>query len=294
MKKMTKYSGTGVAMVTPFLENKSVDYNGLKDLINHCIQGGVEFLVSLGTTGESATLLAEEKQKVISSTIEYINGRVPLIVGMGSNNTTQLISDIKAQDFKGIDGILSVSPYYNKPTQNGIYEHYKAISQACPVDIILYNVPGRTSSNMSSETTLRLANDFNNIVAIKEASGDMEQCMEIIKNKPSDFQVISGDDLLTMPYISAGMDGVISVIANAYPKTFSNLVRDAINGDYLNARIKQYKLLKMMQLLFADGNPGGVKVILQKLGICKNELRLPLIPVNNEIQKALLEENNKL
>jgi 4-hydroxy-tetrahydrodipicolinate synthase len=294
MKKMTKYSGTGVAMVTPFLENKSVDYNGLKDLINHCIQGGVEFLVSLGTTGESATLLAEEKQKVISSTIEYINGRVPLIVGMGSNNTTQLISDIKAQDFKGVDGILSVSPYYNKPTQNGIYEHYKAISQACPVDIILYNVPGRTSSNMSSETTLRLANDFNNIVAIKEASGDMEQCMEIIKHKPSDFQVISGDDLLTMPYISAGMDGVISVIANAYPKTFSNLVRDAINGDYLNARIKQYKLLKMMQLLFADGNPGGVKVILQKLGICENELRLPLIPVNNEIQKALLEENNKL
>ena len=289
-----KFTGTGVAMVTPFNTDSSLDLDGLTRLINSCIDGGVEYLVSLGTTGESATLNKEEKEKVIQHTIETINGRVPLVIGLGSNNTADLISSIEAQNFDKVDAILSVSPYYNKPTQEGIYQHYKAIAETCPVDIILYNVPGRTSSNISTETTIRLANDFDNIVAIKEASGDMEQCMDIIRKKPDGFQVISGDDLLALPYLACGMDGVISVIANAYPKHFSDMIRCSLDHNFKSGADLHYRLMDLMQLLFADGNPGGVKVVLEKNGICKNSLRLPLVPVNNSIKHKLIEADKRL
>ena len=291
---MSRFRGTGVALVTPFNTDKSVDYPSLTTLINHCIDGGVEFLVSLGTTGESVTLNAQEKQAVIKHTKECIKGRVPLVVGMGGNNTEALITEIKAQNFEGIDAILSVSPYYSKPTQAGIYGHFAAIAQACPVDIILYNVPGRTSSNMTSKTTVQLAKDFENIVAVKEASGDLEQCMEIVANKPNGFNVLSGDDLLAMPQMCVGMDGVISVIANAYPKAFSDMVRYGLNGENENARNLHYKLMPMIQWLFADGNPGGVKCVLHKLDICNNELRLPLVKVNDDVKAALYETADAL
>ena len=289
-----KFTGTGVAMVTPFNSDRSVDYESLTRLINSCIDGGVEYLVSLGTTGESATLNKSEKDSVIQHTIDIIDGRVPLVIGLGSNNTADLINSIKTQNFDKIDAILSVSPYYNKPTQEGIYQHYKAIAEACPVDIILYNVPGRTSSNITAETTLRLAYDFDNVVAIKEASGDMEQCMDIIRKKPAGFQVISGDDLLALPYLACGMDGVISVIANAYPKHFSDMIRAGLEDDFKTSNELHYKLMDLMQLLFADGNPGGVKVVLEKNDICKNTLRLPLVPVNDLIKQKLIEADTKL
>ena len=289
-----KFTGTGVAMVTPFNTDRSVDYESLTRLINSCIDGGVEYLVSLGTTGESATLNKSEKDSVIQHTIDIIDGRVPLVIGLGSNNTADLINSIKTQNFDKIDAILSVSPYYNKPTQEGIYQHYKAIAEACPVDIILYNVPGRTSSNITAETTLRLAYDFDNVVAIKEASGDMEQCMDIIRKKPAGFQVISGDDLLALPYLACGMDGVISVIANAYPKHFSDMIRAGLEDDFKTSNELHYKLMDLMQLLFADGNPGGVKVVLEKNDICKNTLRLPLVPVNDLIKQKLIEADTKL
>ena len=289
-----KFTGTGVAMVTPFNTDGSVDFDGLSRLINSCIDGGVEYLVSLGTTGESATLNNHEKERVIQHTIEVIDGRVPLVIGLGSNNTADLISSIKAQNFDKVDAILSVSPYYNKPTQEGIYQHYRAVAEACPVDIILYNVPGRTSSNITAETTLRLANDFDNVVAIKEASGDMEQCMDIIRKKPAGFQVISGDDLLALPYLACGMDGVISVIANAYPKHFSDMIRAGLEHNFKAGSELHYRLMDLMQLLFADGNPGGVKVVLEKNGICENTLRLPLVPVNDEIKQKLIEADSKL
>ena len=289
-----KFTGTGVAMVTPFNLDGSLDLDGLTRLINSCIDGGVEYLVSLGTTGESATLNKEEKDRVVEHTIETINGRVPLVVGLGSNNTADLISSLKSQSFDKIDAILSVSPYYNKPTQEGIYQHYKAVAEACPVDIILYNVPGRTSSNISADTTLRLANDFDNIVAIKEASGDMEQCMDIIRKKPNGFQVISGDDLLALPYLACGMNGVISVIANAYPRHFSDMVRHGLEHNFKSGTDLHYRLMDLMQLLFADGNPGGVKVVLEKNGICKNTLRLPLVPVNDIIKQKLIAADERL
>ncbi len=286
--KTNKISGTGVALVNPFSKNQSVDYKSLSKLVNHVIKGGVEYLVVLGTTGESVTLNKEEKQKIVAHVIETVNKRVPVVLGLGGNNTLEIVESLKkTSDFKSIDAILSVSPYYNKPNQRGIYEHYKAISQASPLPIILYNVPGRTSSNITAETILRLANDFKNIVAIKEASGNMEQCMKIIKHKPADFLVISGDDNLTLPLLACGAEGVISVVANAFPKDFSEMTRQMRKGNVEKARELHYKLTDITEQLFADGNPAGIKAALDILGICKDYLRLPLVNVNSETQKTL-------
>ena len=286
----SKLTGTGVAIVTPFNKDGSVDYKSLRKLVNHIINGGVEYVVVLGTTGESVTLSKEEKQKVVAEVISSVNNRVPVVLGLGGNNTQEIVDNFKkTSDLKNIDAVLSVSPYYNKPNQRGIYEHYKAISKASNLPIILYNVPGRTSSNISAETTLRLANDFKNIVAIKEASGNLEQCMKIIKHKPKNFLVISGDDSLTLPMIACGADGVISVVANAFPKDFSEMVRQISKGNVKEAQRLHYKLTDITEQLFADGNPAGIKAALEILGICKAHLRLPLVNVNKETQNKLEE-----
>lgn len=291
---MSKFKGTGAAIVTPFKKDKSIDFDALERLINHGINGGLNFIVSLGTTGESATLSYEERKEVVVFTKKIIDGRIPLVVGIGGNNTNTVVNTIKSGDFTDVDAILSVSPYYNKPSQEGIYQHYKAVAEACPVDIILYNVPGRTSSNMSPETILRLANDFDNIIAVKEASGDLAQNMDIIQNKPNGFLVLSGDDNLVMPQIAAGMDGVISVAAQSQPKLFSDMVNAGLKDDIQTSRTKHYQLLDFMNAIFLDGNPGGIKVALNEQGILENELRLPLVPVNKEAEKTVRTIVNKL
>jgi 4-hydroxy-tetrahydrodipicolinate synthase len=243
----------------------------------------------LGTTGESAVLTKDEKSAVINHVVDTVEGRVPLVLGIGGNNTQEVVDTIKHTNLKPFSAILSVSPYYNKPSQEGIYQHYKMIAGVSPLPIILYNVPGRTMSNMTSETTLRLAHDFKNIIAIKEASGNVEQCMRIIKNKPKDFLVISGDDNLTLPLIAAGADGVISVIANAYPKDFSEMVRQALAGNLAHAQKLHYKTFEITEQLFADGNPGGVKIALELLKVCGSNVRLPLVKPNEKVQKRLKE-----
>lgn len=289
MAKYSKFVGTGVAIVTPFSKDGNVDFKGLTSLIEHLIKGKVEYLVVLGTTGESAVLTKDEKSAVINHVLDTVEGRVPLVLGIGGNNTQEVVDTIKHSNLKGFSAILSVSPYYNKPSQEGIYQHYKMIAGVSPLPIILYNVPGRTMSNMTSETTLRLANDFKNIIAIKEASGNVEQCMRIIKNKPKDFLVISGDDNLTLPLIAAGADGVISVIANAYPKDFSEMVRQALAGNIAQAQKLHYKTFEITEQLFADGNPGGVKIALELLKVCGSNVRLPLVKPNEKVQKRLKE-----
>ena len=278
----TELKGTGVAMVTPFNKDKSIDYKGLENLIEYLIDGGVEFLVSMGTTGESAVLSSQEKLDVVAYSKDKINGRLPFVVGIGGNNTTAVVAQIKATDFTGVDAILSVSPAYNKPTQEGIYQHFKAISEVCPVNIILYNVPGRTSSNMSAETTLRLANDFANIVSVKEASGDMEQIMQILKDKPVDFKVLSGDDALTLPLVLMGAEGVISVQAMAQPFEFSEMVRKGLAGDLVEARALHYPQLEIIDNLFVEGNPAGIKACLKIKGVCEEDVRLPLVSITRE------------
>jgi 4-hydroxy-tetrahydrodipicolinate synthase len=289
------FKGTGVAMVTPFNEDKTVDYIGLSHLIEYLIDGGVEFLVSMGTTGESAVLTNDEKQKIVAFTKNEINGRVPFVVGLGGNNTSNVVAQIKSTDFSGIDAILSVSPAYNKPTQEGIYQHFKAISEACPTNIILYNVPGRTSSNMSTNTTLSLANDFDNIIAIKEASGDIEQIMQILRDKPDNFKVLSGDDALTLPMIFMGAEGVISVQAMAQPKEFSEMVRQGLIGNIEKARALHYPQLEVIDHIFAEGNPAGVKACLKIKGICEEHVRLPLTSISrtryNQLKDLLTKRN---
>lgn len=285
MKKEIK--ATGVAMVTPFNQDYSIDYNGLSKLIEYLIDGGVEFLVSMGTTGESAVLSKEEKVDVVNFTKDKINGRVPFVVGIGGNNTAEIVSTIKSTDFTGIDAILSVSPAYNKPTQEGIYQHFKAIAEACPVDIILYNVPGRTSSNMEADTTVRLAHDFKNIIAVKEASGNMEQIMNILRDKPSEFKVLSGDDALTLPMIYMGAVGVISVQAMAQPFEFSEMVRQGIAGNIEKANQLHYPQLEVISHLFAEGNPAGVKACLKIKNVCEEFVRLPLVSISRERYKKL-------
>jgi len=289
MAKYSKFVGTGVAIVTPFSKDGNVDFKGLTSLIEHLIKGKVEYLVVLGTTGESAVLTKDEKSAVINHVVDTVEGRVPLVLGIGGNNTQEVVDTIKHSNLKGFSAILSVSPYYNKPSQEGIYQHYKMIAGVSPLPIILYNVPGRTMSNMTSETTLRLANDFKNIIAIKEASGNVEQCMRIIKNKPKDFLVISGDDNLTLPLIASGADGVISVLANAYPKDFSEMVRQALAGNIAQAQKLHYKTFEITEQLFADGNPGGVKIALELLKVCGSNVRLPLVKPNEKVQKRLKE-----
>ena len=291
----TDFKGTGVAMVTPVNQDKSIDYIGLSNLIEYLIDGGVEFLVSMGTTGESAVLTYDEKQKIISFTKNEINGRVPFVVGIGGNSTSNVVAQIKSTDFSRIDAILSVSPAYNKPTQEGIYQHFKAISEACPINIILYNVPGRTSSNMSANTTLSLANDFDNIIAIKEASGDIEQIMQILRDKPDSFKVLSGDDSLTLPMIFMGAEGVISVQAMAQPKEFSEMVRQGLFGNIEKARELHYPQLEVIDHLFAEGNPAGVKACLNIKGVCEEHVRLPLTCISrtryNQLKDLLINRN---
>ena len=287
MSIYTQLKGTGVAIITPFTKNGAVDFSGLTNVVNHIIKGKCEYIVVLGTTGETATLSTDEKMQVVEQIISVNKKRVPLVLGIGGNNTHEVIETIKMVDLSAFSAILSVSPYYNKPSQQGIYEHYKAIANSTKMPIILYNVPGRTASNISAETTLKLANDFKNIVAIKEASGNMEQCMSIIKNKPKNFLVISGDDNLTLPLLACGADGVISVLANAYPKDFSEMVRCGLKGDFAAARKLHYKTFEITNQLFADGNPGGVKRALELMKICGPDVRLPLVKPNEAVQQKL-------
>ncbi len=282
--------GTGVAIITPFSKDGSVDFKSLENLVEHIIKGKVEYIVALGTTGETVTLTKEEKAEILQLVIKVTNGRVPIVLGIGGNNTAELVHTIEKTDFTGIHTILSVSPYYNRPNQEGLYLHYKAIAQASPVPIMLYNIPGRTGSNMTDETTLRLANDFENITGIKEASGSLQQMMNIIKNRPKGFQVISGDDAITLPLVACGGDGIISVVANAYPKDFSEMVRLTLSGNYEEARKLHYKFLTIIGLLFADGNPGGIKAVLEMMGICPADVRLPLASINKKVHAALAEE----
>lgn len=285
-----QFKGTGVAIVTPFHDSGNIDFGSFEKLLEHVITGGVNYLVALGTTGESATLSRDEKNAVIDFAIEIIHHRVPLVVGIGGNNTQEVINTIRSTSFDNIDAILSVSPYYNKPQQKGIYNHYKAIATASPVPVILYNVPGRTSSNMSIDTTLKLAQDMKNIIGIKEASGNLLQVMEIIHRKPQDFLVISGDDALTLPMLACGADGVISVVANAFPGPFSEMVNLGLKGKFGKAKAIHYSLLETMNALFMDGSPSGIKSALEILDICKNNVRLPLVKVGKTTQ-ALLEQH---
>jgi 4-hydroxy-tetrahydrodipicolinate synthase len=283
----SKFTGLGVAMITPFKTDFSVDFEALSNLTNYLIEGGVHFLVVLGTTGETATLTKDEKLAVYNTVKAAAAGRVPLVAGIGGNNTMEVLEHIKAFDFTGWDGILSVSPYYNKPNQEGIYLHYKAIAEAAPRPVIIYNVPGRTGSNMTAATQLRIAN-LPNIVATKEASGNFSQVMDIINNRPADLLVLSGDDALTYPFMALGMEGVISVIGNAYPKEFSSMVNHCLQGNWNEAKALHYKLLALMETIFDDGSPGGIKVILNKMGLCENVVRLPLANVNPTTQSKLL------
>lgn len=278
MARRNKFKGLGIALITPFTKDGQVDYTALRRLLDYQLSNGIDFLCVLGTTAETPTLTAEEKQNVIDLVKDKVQGKLPILLGMGGNNTAAVVEQVKTTDFKGIDGILSVCPYYNKPSQEGLYQHFKAIAEASPVPVVLYNVPGRVGVNMTAETTLRLANDCENIVAIKEASGNFTQIDDIIKNKPADFDVLSGDDGITFPLITLGAAGVISVIGNALPKEFSRMVRLALNGDYNNALTIHHKFTELFKLLFVDGNPAGVKAMLNSMGLIENELRLPLVP----------------
>ena len=271
-------SGMGVALITPFKEDESIDFEALSRLIEYLIQNGTDYLVVLGTTAETPTLTEEEKTEIKRFVVERMKGRIPLVLGLGGNNTRGIIDHLKKDDFSGYDAILSVVPYYNKPSQEGIYQHYSAIAQASKLPVILYNVPGRTGVNMNAETTLRLAKEYPNIIAIKEASGNITQMDDIIKNKPADFMVISGDDGITFPLLTLGAVGVISVIGNAFPKEFSKMVRLALNGDFHNALSIHHRFTELFSLLFVDGNPAGVKCLLNAMGYIENKLRLPLVP----------------
>ena len=290
---MDKIKGAGVALVTPFNEDKSVDYRGLENLLNHVIDGGIDYLVLMGTTGESVTLSKVEKVAVVDFCKKINNSRIPIVLGIGGNNTIQVVEDIKSANIDGIDAILSVSPAYNKPSQEGIYQHYKMISKNCPLPIIVYNVPSRTASNISAETIIRMANDFKNIVAVKEASGDMDQIMNIIKNKPSDFVVLSGDDGLTLPMIHMGAEGVISVIGQSHPKEYSDMVSFGLSGNQEIANQLHNKLYDFYVPLYAEGNPVGIKACLQLLGICKSQVRLPLVEASDTIKSDLKSLMNK-
>ena len=286
---MNKFKGTGVALITPFNEDGKVDFSGLQKLLDFQIKNDTNYLVVQGTTAESATLSEEEKKAIIEYILEINSKRIPVVLGVGGNNTKEVAKKIDFFSSYKIDGFLSVSPYYNKPTQRGLIEHYKVISSATDLPILLYNVPGRTSSNISSVTTLRLANEISNIVGIKEASGNMEQIMNLIANKPEDFLVISGDDALTLPHIAVGGDGVISVVANAFPKRFSEMVTWALNGNLELARQKHYELLEIIHYLFKDGNPAGIKHILKLINICSDKVRLPLVNVSPSTASKLYE-----
>ena len=284
---MQSFVGTGVALVTPFKKDFSVDFEALERIVNHVIDGGVEYLVVLGTTGEPATLTSEEKELVIETIVKANKNRLPLVLGVGGNNTMQLVEELKTRDFSAFSAILSVSPYYNKPTQEGIYQHFSAIAKASPLPIILYNVPGRTASNMLPSTVLRLANDFSNIIGIKEAAGDIVQAMKIIQHKPKDFLVISGDDMITLPMVLAGGSGVISVIGEGFPAAFSQMVRLGLERKVNEAYDLHYKIADATDMIFEQGNPAGIKQVFKALRLCENTVRLPLVEVNEELANRL-------
>jgi len=284
---MQSLIGTGVALVTPFKKDFSVDVEALKRIVNYQIDNGINYLVVLGTTGEPATLKKEEKELVIKTVIETNNGRLPLVLGVGGNNTAEVVEELKTRDFTGFSAILSVSPYYNRPTQEGIYQHFKAIAEVSPLPVILYNVPGRTGSNVLPSTVIRLANDFENVVAIKEAAGDIVQAMKLIQLKPKDFLVISGDDMVTLPMVLAGGSGVISVIAEGFPKQFSEMVRLGLERKVDEAYKIHYEIADSIDMIFEQGNPGGVKEIFKSLGLSENTVRLPLVNVNEDLAKRL-------
>lgn len=270
--------GMGVALITPFKEDESVDYEALGRLVDYQVQNGTDYLVVLGTTAETPTLTEEEKRNIIDLVVSHVRGRIPIVLGVGGNCTRNVVDQLKHGNFQGIDAILSVVPYYNKPSQEGIYQHYKSIAQATKLPIVLYNVPGRTGVNMTAETTLRIAREFKNVIAVKEASGNITQMDDIIKNKPDRFNVISGDDGITFPLLTLGAVGVISVIGNAFPREFSRMVRLALAGDYENSRLIHHRFTELFSLLFVDGNPAGVKSMLNMMGFIENKLRLPLVP----------------
>lgn len=286
---ITDFSGLGVAMVTPFRENGGIDHASVERLVEHLVTNGTDSLIVHGTTGETPTLTKEEKHQSLESIIGFCRGRAKIILGVGGNSTAQVIADLESFDLSEVDGILSVGPYYNKPTQEGYYQHFKAIAQASLKPIVLYNVPGRTGSNISADTTLRLAHDFENIVAVKEASGDLDQVGNIIKDRPSGFQVLSGDDALTLAIMAMGGDGVISVVGNAFPTEFKRMISAIGKGDLETARSEHYKLVDLIGLLFVEGNPGGIKEVLHNLGICDRRLRLPLVNVSDATRERIYQ-----
>ncbi|RAV30137.1 4-hydroxy-tetrahydrodipicolinate synthase [Sinomicrobium soli] len=293
---MSKFTGTGVALITPFNEDNDVDITALEGVVNHCIEGGIDYLVVLGTTAESATLSSEEKEVVKQTVIRANAGKLPLVLGVGGNNTAGVINELQASGLSGFDAVLSVSPYYNKPTQEGIYQHFKAVAQASPLPVILYNVPGRTASNMLPDTVLRLAG-LDNIIGIKEAAGDIVQAMRLIKDKPEDFLVISGDDMLTLPMVLAGGAGVISVIGQGVPEQFSRMVRLGLEGAAREAYDIHYNLMDMVDMAFEQGNPAGIKAVFKALGLCRDTVRLPLVKADNDLQArivAFVEQNVRL
>ena len=283
----TKFRGTGVAIVTPFHNYGTIDFTSLGKIVNHIIEGGVDFILALGTTSEAVTLSKDERVAVTNYIIETVDNRVPIMLGVGGNNTQDVVNMLKSINLDGIGAILSVAPYYNKPQQKGLFYHFKTIAATSPVPVYLYNVPSRTSVNISAETTLRLATEINNIDGIKEASGDMQQVMQILKDKPDDFIVLSGDDALTLPMLAMGADGVISVVANAFPAEFSEMVRLGLKGKLKSARTIHYGILDIINALFADGNPAGIKAALDILGLLNNNLRLPLVKVNKAVYNQL-------
>ncbi len=289
-----KFRGTGVAIVTPFKNDTSIDFAALGRIIDHVIAGGVNYIVAMGTTGEAPTLTKDEKQAILTYVTESVDNRVAVMAGIGGNNTQEIINCIRELDLTGVDGILSVSPYYNKPGQRGLIQHFKAIATCSQLPVIIYNVPGRTGSNISSDTTLELAHECENIIGIKEASGDLAQIMRIIKGKPENFLVISGDDMLTIPVIASGGSGVISVLANAWPAECSELVSHALKNNLKQAREIHFRFIEVIDLLFADGNPSGIKAFMSVRNLCKNILRLPLVPVNKTVMTRIQKASEDL
>lgn len=291
---MNKFHGTGVALITPFNTDGSVDYPALERLINHLVNGGIDYLVSLGTTGETTTLSKDEKKKVWEFTAEINNGRLPLVAGIGGNDTLNVAADIKAFEASKFSAILSVSPYYNKPSQEGIYQHYKYLSEISPLPIMLYNVPSRTGINMAPETTCRLAHDFKNLIGIKDAAGSFDHFNQLMRDKPKDFMVISGDDPAALPLMSMGAAGVISVIGNAFPKQFSDMIRLCLKGDFQKATPAHLSLLEFTRLCFAEGNPVGVKAALKQMGICDDGVRLPLVKASENLNTLISQQLKEL
>ena len=289
----SKFLGTGVALVTPFKADLSIDHVALTNIVNFNIENGVEYLVICGTTGESVTITKQEKKSIIETISKANKGRVPMVLGIGGNNTAAVIEEIKTTDLSTIDAILSVSPYYSKPTQEGIYQHFKSISDASPIDVILYNVPGRTSRNIEVETTLRMANDFKNVIGVKEAGNNVAQYLQLLKNKPADFLIISGDDDLALGIVLAGGAGVISVIGQAFPKEFSNMIRLGLEGNAKEAYKLHFRLMDVIGYIFAENNPAGIKGVFEALGLCRDSVRLPLVPASKQLKDKIKTFVNK-